>query len=1051
MRVAAGGVRVCFVLTMHPNPCLRALRPVRRLAALLLVPSLVPAQTVPAQNTGAPLVELSPFIITSSSETGWVATETLAGSRLRTNFRDVPNQIETLTKDFMTDLGLNSLNDALQYTANVENSNDYVESNSGTAVGSPERGGRVRGIGLGTLTRNFFQAFSPTDNYNIERATIASGPNAILFGLGSPAGILDSTPARAQMRNRYGFELQYSSEDSKRASFDANLVVLPKKLAVRFMGLSKTEYTEKKPNLDRDDRVYGAVTFAPFQHTKIILQGERSRRTWNRAPRTPPVDLVTPWLNADRVTGSGYTAARPVYNNTSFAGIATNRIFVQDSSRPVLVQGGSVPLQSWGSSVTVRSPGTLPGVDPVYDAGINDYTIRDPNIFPFDVNVFGSARANLLGAYTKTAIVEQRLAENLFLEIAYNREKAFSHQLSAGGMANVTNPQLQVDANQFIPGTTTPNPNLGRMYFQGGAGIDRFYNDREDWRATLSYELDLGRRLSSRGAWGKWFGRHRLSGLYTESTYEFRRQLFWRTILDEPTITGVALRPRTFQNWAVNATRVPNFRHYFSTPYEPTLASGPMLGDWTMNDSNGRPFSLYGEDTPLRSASGKRLGGINATQAGLNKTNAQIFAWQGYFLPNRNGMDRLVLTYGYRKDTARAASLEPSSIVQDFSGFYPLLWDARFDGFGQTQSGINRSVGVVARPLSWLSAFYNHSTTFDLNIGRFDPFGNEIPGAGGDGRDYGIRLDLWSDKVSLRLNRYENSLGPQRTQSTTIGQFTDVFFAIESRVLELDPSAPTINTKDGNLRGFRSRGRPNYSITSDFRSTGYEVELNLTPVPNWNIRANGSISEAVESNLGPAWFAWHDARLPIWQGVVSKNGEVDAAGRPVTWKTAAFSASQPTGQTLEQYYNSDMVGRALAYMKAADGRATDTTRGGRANLITNYRFSEGRLKGFSVGGAMRWRAAPTIGYGVKAAASGNKVLDLDRAYLGRAETYVDFLAAYRGRMKAFGGFSYRAQCNVRNLLDKNDPLPATAISTGVVTRIVTTDARLIMMTFAVDF
>ena len=38
-------------------------------------------------------------------------------------------------------------------------------------------------------------------------------------------------------------------------------------------------------------------------------------------------------------------------------------------------------------------------------------------------------------------------------------------------------------------------------------------------------------------------------------------------------------------------------------------------------------------------------------------------------------------------------------------------------------------------------------------------------------------------------------------------------------------------------------------------------------------------------------------------------------------------------------------------------------------------------------------------------------------YKGKAEHYVDFLAAYRGRMKAFGGFNYRVQLNVRNLTE----------------------------------
>ena len=47
---------------------------------------------------------------------------------------------------------------------------------------------------------------------------------------------LTATPARAQMKNRYGLTLQYDSENSKRGTFDANWVILKDKLAVRLMG-----------------------------------------------------------------------------------------------------------------------------------------------------------------------------------------------------------------------------------------------------------------------------------------------------------------------------------------------------------------------------------------------------------------------------------------------------------------------------------------------------------------------------------------------------------------------------------------------------------------------------------------------------------------------------------------------------------------------------------------------------------------------------------------------------------------------------------------------
>jgi outer membrane receptor for ferric coprogen and ferric-rhodotorulic acid len=79
------------------------------LSAQAVVPA---APAAPPTANPAETIELSPFVVTETGETGWVATETLGGTRLRTNFKDVPNQLETLTKEFMEDLAVTSLDEA---------------------------------------------------------------------------------------------------------------------------------------------------------------------------------------------------------------------------------------------------------------------------------------------------------------------------------------------------------------------------------------------------------------------------------------------------------------------------------------------------------------------------------------------------------------------------------------------------------------------------------------------------------------------------------------------------------------------------------------------------------------------------------------------------------------------------------------------------------------------------------------------------------------------------------------------------------------------------
>jgi hypothetical protein len=302
----------------------------------------------------------------------------------------------------------------------------------------------------------------------------------------------------------------------------------------------------------------------------------------------------------------------------------------------------------------------------------------------------------------------------------------------------------------------------------------------------------------------------------------------------------------------------------------------------------------------------------------------------------------------------------------------------------------------------------------------------------------------------LRVNKYTNGLGPQRATNQINDPARAQMFMVDNRYRELDPTGPTINIVDGNRLGFRTAGQSNYWIMSNFEGKGYEVELNVTPLRNWNIRANGSKSTAVESDIGAPWFEWLRQREPVWKALVAKNGEVDAQGRPVTWTTAPFSAATPNGQTLQQYYQ-NTLGASLAFIQAVDGRVTDSARPARANLITNYRISEGRFRGLNFGGAARWRAAPTVGYGATRGSNGASELDLDQKYRGKRELYFDALAGYRGRIKAFGNVSYRVQLNVRNVLNDDDPVVVMRTTLGQVVRIATVEPRVIVGTFGVDF
>ena len=59
---------------------------------MLFAPILFPQDT---QTDEAAIFELSPFTVEADSDIGYMATNTLAGSRLKTELRDVASAIET--------------------------------------------------------------------------------------------------------------------------------------------------------------------------------------------------------------------------------------------------------------------------------------------------------------------------------------------------------------------------------------------------------------------------------------------------------------------------------------------------------------------------------------------------------------------------------------------------------------------------------------------------------------------------------------------------------------------------------------------------------------------------------------------------------------------------------------------------------------------------------------------------------------------------------------------------------------------------------------------
>src|SRR5690606_30754553 len=80
----------------------------------------------------------------------------------------------------------------------------------------PIQNTRVRGLAEADNTRDFFLSDIPWDSYNVGRVDLQRGPNSILFGIGSPAGIVNASLNSAAFSDSNTIEARVGSFGSTR-------------------------------------------------------------------------------------------------------------------------------------------------------------------------------------------------------------------------------------------------------------------------------------------------------------------------------------------------------------------------------------------------------------------------------------------------------------------------------------------------------------------------------------------------------------------------------------------------------------------------------------------------------------------------------------------------------------------------------------------------------------------------------------------------------------------------------------------------------------------
>ena len=1049
---------------------------------LLGAAASVRAQALPSAAGGRPAAEakdetvlLSPFQVVADDR-GYQAFNTLSGTRLNTKLEDLGSSITVVTKQQLIDTAAIDINDVFLYEANTEGSGNFTQLNTNRTGGvqdnvssDPQTANRIRGIGgagasgtgvntnstfgVNTAIGNFASnAKIPLDLYNIDSVEINRGPNSNIFGIGNSAGSVNLVPTQANPgRAISGFTFRLDSFGGHRESLDLNRPLIASKLALRIAAVDDTKGFTRKPSSERIRR--GQISFLarPFPNTTITGSAERYTDFARRPNYLTPRDAISEWVSSGKpswdpttqtVTRNGVRSGPfPVAQDANLpAGLmtaATNlsgrlsawiensdvKFFTQNQLGNPITTGTPTPYTA-NSAVRYLESGTFlirnkGGLFPLYIAP----AIKDKSIYDWSSINSSAANHTIDSANTYRLEVEHyflRTPQHVLAARAGWFRQDFSR--TQYQFLDNTDSVLYVDVNEkLLDGR--PNPYFQRPYIQAVTplrGITPEIGDTQN--ADLAYQF-VPKNLPR---WLAWIGQQRL-GLHGETrrsdTTSFRdaETVFSMTGWAAANNQGVGVGRAAVQRYYVGDTQGTNI-DYGPSPIRDI--TGPRTLTW-FNNLTGQ---WVNEATTIADLP---ITGTNSTRVEVRTLSATL---QSFFLN-----DRVVVTSGIRRDRQRTRqsngnAFDPARGVITNDGLK--IWNPWVD-----QSGDTKTYGVVVKPLRWLNVFYNHSDSFAPAPSLQTLFGDPLPNPKGTGKDYGVSFTALDNKLSVKINRYQaNDLNSRGNEAGTIGQRT---LRLEGRVNNgtnfgfalrpwaenlarsrfarqgITPSAAQVLTATAGIMGMPESwlARLGDNITglstdglTDVTSRGYEVEVTYNPTRNWRIKFNVAQQQAIDANIAPDEQNYWTARLPVWTTLKDDNGQL-------WWTSIATTNLSGTVNNAKDYYLTQLLA-PYALAVANQGKPRSQVREWRWNALTNYTFSEGKLKGFGVGGAVRWQDKAAIGFlGAAPEADGVvRSLDANKPVFDRARFAVDLSASYgfhlfKDRVRA------RVQLNVRDVLE----------------------------------
>jgi outer membrane receptor protein involved in Fe transport len=314
----------------------------------------------------------------------------------------------------------------------------------------------------------------------------------------------------------------------------------------------------------------------------------------------------------------------------------------------------------------------------------------------------------------------------------------------------------------------------------------------------------------------------------------------------------------------------------------------------------------------------------------LSRFESQVATLQSRFFKGR-----LVTTFGVRRDeqTSWGSTLVRDPVSQEVLG-------ATRNSDSKKIAGDTRTAGAVLHVQPWLSFAANTSSNATPQnfiafgpdaTNRNVPLGNRV----GDGIDLSARFTLFGERVRGAVTYFEtNEENSQRFKSGNLTSGWDLW---------LNQAAIALNKPGAFGAAGGEGGYFNGQDTVDIAAHGWETEWVINVNRELRLVLNGSRTANTGTNQWPRV-------TPVAQALL-----VEMKASPATPVTGVGNAATlgALATLMENQIRTDHL---------TEGKPINASRPYNGNVVVNYRFSTGRLKGVALTTGVNLRGRRVIGY-----------------------------------------------------------------------------------------